>query len=71
MKTMVMTIVFGLQGTISKHYFKEHTHRLELDSLNLLDPQKSVLLGTAHILRRVLELSGTRLNVIYTMQQLL
>jgi len=71
MKTMVMPIVFGSQGTILKRYFKEHTHRLELDSLNLLDPQKSVILGTANILRRVLELSGIRLKVIYTMQQLL
>ena len=58
MKNMVVPIVIGSLGTISKQ-FNDHAQRLELDSLSLLDLQESVLLGTAHILRRVLQPSGT------------
>ena len=42
-----------LLGTISNQ-FNDHAQRLQLDSLSLLDLQQSVLLGTAHILGRVL-----------------
>ena len=61
-KTMMVPIVIGLLGTISKQ-FNDHVQRLDLGSMSLLDLQKSVILCTAHILRRGLQLSGTRWNL--------
>ena len=51
MKTIVVLIVIGWLGTISKQ-FNDHAQRLELDSLSLLDLQKSVLLGTVTHFRK-------------------
>ena len=57
-----MPVVIVSLGTISKQ-LNDHAQRLELTlvyaCLRLLNLQKSVLLGNAHILRRVLQLSGT------------
>ena len=57
MKTMVIPIVIGSLGTISKQ-LKHHIERLELNNISLIEIQKSVILGTANILRKVLQLSG-------------
>ena len=57
MKTMTVPIVIGSLGAISKQ-FKEHLQRLNIEKISLIDIQKTVLLQTAHILRRVLQLSG-------------
>ena len=57
-KTMTIPIVIGSLGAISKQ-FKNHLNRLDLDKISIIDIQKSVLLGTAHILRKVLQLSGS------------
>ena len=57
MKTMVIPIVIGSLGTIPKQ-LKHHIERLELNNISLIEIQKSVILGTANILRKVLQLSG-------------
>ena len=57
MKTKIVPIVIGALGAISKQ-FKNHIDRLELNNINLIEIQKSVILGTASILRKVLQLSG-------------
>lgn len=49
----VLRVITGLLGTISNQ-LNDHSQRLQVDSLSLLDLQQSVLLDTAHILRRVL-----------------
>jgi len=55
---MTVPIVIGSLGAISKQ-FKEHLKRLELNNFNVMNIQKSVLLGTAHIIRKMLQLSGS------------
>ena len=57
MKTMTVPVVIGSLGAISKQ-FKEHLQRLNIEKISLIDIQKTVLLATAHILRKVLQLSG-------------
>ena len=57
MKTKIVPIVIGALGAISTQ-FKNHIDRLELNNINLIEIQKSVILGTASILRKVLQLSG-------------
>ena len=57
LKTSAIPIVIGSLGAISCQ-LKGHLKRVEIDNIKLIDMQKTVLLGTAHILRKVLQLSG-------------
>ena len=58
LKTMTTPIVIGSLGAIPTR-FKEQLKRLDIDNFNIVNIQKSVLLGTAHIIRKVLQLSGS------------
>ena len=57
MRTRVILIVIGALGAVSTH-FKMYVESLHLPELNWYLLQKSALLGTASIHRRVLQLSG-------------
>jgi len=57
MRTSVIPIVVGALGAVSKH-FEKYVQKLDLPALNWDLLQKSSLLGTASILRQVLQLSG-------------
>ena len=62
-KTRIILVVIGALGTISNH-FHSYIKQLDLHSLNQHVLQKTAILRTAAILRRVLQLSsvGSHLN---------
>ena len=58
MKTTTVPVVIGSLGAIPAQ-LKEQLKRLGIKCCNIANIQKSVLLGTAHIIRKVLQLSGS------------
>ena len=56
-RTVMVSVVIGALGYITKR-FHSFLGLLGIDSLNLYILQKTALLGTATILRKVLQLSG-------------
>ena len=56
-KTRIIPVVIGALGAISNH-FHSYIKQLDLHSLNQYVLQKTAILGTAAILRRVLQLSS-------------
>ena len=57
MKSRIIPVVIGALGAISKR-FVNFIKQLDLGSPNMYILQKSALLGTVSILRKVLQLSG-------------
>ena len=60
-KTRIVPVVVGALGAVSNH-FHDFINHLELHSLNRYVLQKTAILGTVSILRKVLQLSSAGSN---------